>query len=160
MDLDPRTDLSFTRHLAAPRSVIWECWTRPEHIVAFFVPKPHRVTHCEIDLRVGGKFNTTFDVDGTEMANNGVYLEVIEGRKLVFTDAYAEDWKPAPDPFMTAILLLEDAGDGGTTYTAIARHRSAETRETHEKMGFHDGWGTVADQVEEYARGLVRARAG
>ena len=61
------------------------------------------------------------------MDNQGVYLEVVPGEKLVFTDAYTEGWKPAPEPFMTAILLLADAPGGGTTYTAIARHRNPET---------------------------------
>lgn len=155
MDLDPKTDLSFTRVLKAPRRLIWECWTTPRHIREFFVPRPHRVTACEIDLRVGGRFDTTFDVEGKVMENRGVFLEVVEGEKLVFTDTYTEGWKPAPDPFMTAILLLSDAEGGGTTYTAIARHRSAEARKTHEEMGFFDGWGTVADQLEDYARTLA-----
>lgn len=156
MDLDPETDLSFTRTLRAPRALVWECWTSPEHIPHFFIPRPHKVTSCEIDLRPGGQFETTFDVDGNKMENKGVYLEVIDGKKLVFTDTYTEGWKPAADPFMTAILLLEDAPDGGTTYTAIARHRSPETRKTHEDMGFFSGWGTVADQLEEYAATLPR----
>lgn len=156
MNLDPTTDLSFTRHLKAPRALLWECWTTPEHLKHFFVPKPHRVTECEIDLRVGGRFNTTFDVDGNVMKNDGVYLEVVEGEKLVFTDAYSEGWKPTPEPFMTAIILMEDAPDGGTTYTAIARHRSTDARAQHEAMGFFDGWGTVVDQLEAYARGLGR----
>lgn len=154
MKLDPKTDLSFTRTIAAPRMVLWECWTTPAHIKHFFVPKPHRVTECEIDLRTGGKFNTSFDVDGQVMKNHGVYLEVVEGRKLVFTDAYTEGWKPAADPFMTAIVLFDDAEGGATTYTAIARHRSSEARQSHEDMGFFSGWGTVADQLAEYAKGL------
>ena len=156
MDLDPETDLSFIRTLAVPRSLVWECWTSPEHIPHFFVPRPHRVTACDISLRVGGRFNTTFEVDGNEMDNHGVFLELIPDEKLVFTDSYTEGWKPAPDPFMTAILLLSDAPGGGTTYTAIARHRSAESRQTHEEMGFYGGWGTVVDQLEEYARGLLK----
>ena len=154
MDLDPETDLSFTRVLKAPRRLVWECWTTPRHIRAFFVPRPHEVTECEIDLRVGGRFNTTFRVDGAAMRNDGVFLEVVDGDKLVFTDTYTEGWKPAPDPFTTASLLLSDAADGGTTYPAIARHRSPESRKTHEDMGFHSGWGTVADQLEEYAATL------
>ncbi|HRV63550.1 MAG TPA: SRPBCC family protein [Albidovulum sp.] len=156
MDLDPKTDLHFTRSLAVPRALVWECWTSPEHIPHFFVPRPHRVTACDIDLRVGGRFNTTFEVEGKEMQNNGVYLEVVPQEKLVFTDAYSEGWKPAPDPFMTAILILSDARDGGTTYTAIARHRNAETAETHKAMGFYDGWGTVVTQLEDYAKGLMK----
>ena len=154
-DLDPNTDLSFTRTLAAPRHLIWDCWTMPEHIPQFFIPAPNRVTAVEIDLRVGGRFNTTFDVDGTVMDNKGVYLEVVPGEKLVFTDTYTEGWKPAAEPFMTAILLLADAAGGGTTYTAIARHRSAEACKTHRDMGFFDGWGTVASQLDAYARTLM-----
>ena len=154
MTLDPDTDLTLTRTLKAPRRLIWECWTTPRHVMQFFVPKPHRVTACEIDLRVGGRFNTTFDVGGNEMKNDGVFLEVVDGEKLVFTDTYTEGWKPAPDPFMTAILIFADAEGGGTTYTAIARHRSPESRQTHEDMGFFDGWGTVADQLDDYARSL------
>ncbi len=156
MNLDPKTDLSFTRTLAVPRALVWECWTSAEHIPHFFVPRPHRVTACDIDLRVGGRFNTTFDVDGTLMENNGVYLEVVPQEKLVFTDTYTEGWKPAPEPFMTAILLLADTPDGGTSYTAIARHRAPETRAQHEEMGFFDGWGTVVTQLEDYAKGLKR----
>lgn len=156
MILDPKTDLSFTRTLAAPRQLLWECWTTPAHIKHFFVPRPHSVSSCEIDLRVGGRFNTTFNVEGNEMQNLGVYLEVIEGEKLVFTDAYSEGWKPAADPFMTAILEFADDGAGGTRYTATARHRSAEAKAQHEQMGFFDGWGTVATQLEDYAKSLAR----
>lgn len=154
MNLDPATDLSLTRYLKAPRSVLWECWTTPEHIKNFFVPRPHKIVSCEIDLRVGGKFNTVMDVDGQQMDNKGVYLEIVDQEKLVFTDAYSENWKPAPDPFMTAIVTFEDHEDGTTKYTAIARHRSTESKKTHEDMGFHDGWGTVVQQLEEYAQSL------
>lgn len=139
-----------------PRALVWDCWTTPAHIRQFFVPRPHTVTACEIDLRVGGRFNTSFDVEGAEMHNKGVYLELIPQEKLVFTDTYTEGWKPAPDPFMTAILLFSDAPDGGTTYTAIARHRTPEICKTHEDMGFFGGWGTAAQQLEDYAKGLMK----
>ncbi len=153
-DLDPDLDLVLSREMAVPRALIFECWTQERHIPHFFVPKPHKVTSCKIDLRVGGAFNTTFDVDGNEMENNGVWLEIVPNEKLVFTDTYSEGWKPAPEPFMTAILLLEDLGAGRTKYTAIARHRSKETAESHKAMGFYDGWGTVVTQLEDYAKGL------
>ncbi|WGW05239.1 SRPBCC family protein [Tropicibacter oceani] len=154
MDLDPNTDLSFTRTLPIAPALVWDCWTTPAHIKHFFVPKPHSIKSCDIDLRVGGRFNTVMVVNGQEMPNSGVYLEVIPGQRLVFTDAYTEGWKPAPDPFMTAILDLKPDGKGGTIYTATARHRSTETREAHENMGFYDGWGTVVDQLVDYARTL------
>lgn len=154
MILDPALDLSLTREIALPPAVLFACWTQSQHIPQFFVPKPHRVVACHIDLRVGGAFNTTFDVDGAVMQNNGVWLEIVPDKKLVFTDAYTEGWKPAPEPFMTAIITLDDLGDNRSRYTAIARHRSAEAAETHRQMGFYQGWGTVVDQLEAYARGL------
>lgn len=154
MNLDPATDLSFTRTLTAPRAAVWAAWTQPQHIRQFFVPAPHTVTACEIDLRVGGRFDTVFEVEGQSMTNSGVYLELIEGERLVFTDAYTEGWKPAPDPFMTAIIDLADAQDGGTLYTATARHRSIEACERHKAMGFYEGWGQVVDQLDAYASTL------
>ncbi len=154
IELDPETDLSFTRTLAAPRALVWECWTDPRHIPHFFIPKPHKVTAVEIDLRIGGRFDTRFEVEGNSITNRGVYLEIVPQDKLVFTDAFSEGWKPAPEPFMTAILLLADAPEGGTLYTAIARHRNPDSRKTHENMGFYEGWGTVASQLEAYAQGL------
>ena len=153
-DLNPATDLCFTRTLAVPRHLVWECWTDARHIPHFFVPKPHKVTAVDIDLRVGGRFNTSFDVQGIVMHNHGVYLEVVPNEQLVLTDTYTEWWRPAPDPFMTAILLLADAPDSGTIYTAIARHRSPDARKAHEDMGFFDGWGTVVTQLADYAKGL------
>lgn len=154
MTIDPDFDLVLTRDIAAPREVLFECWTSAKHIPHFFVPKPHKVVACTLDLRVGGAFNTTFDVDGTIMENKGVWLEVIPDEKLVFTDTYTEGWKPSPEPFMTAILTFEDIGNGRTRYTAVARHRNKDAAETHKQMGFYDGWGTVVDQLEAYARGL------
>ena len=155
MELVPETDLVLDREIAAPRDLIYTCWTTPEHLVHWFVPKPHRVTACRLDVRVGGACNTTFEVDGNLMENNGVYLEVIPNEKLVFTDTYTEGWKPAAEPFMTAIVTFEDAGPGRTRYRAVARHRNAEAARAHADMGFHDGWGTVATQLEAYARGLM-----
>ena len=154
MTLDPELDLILTREINAPREVLYKCWTTTEHLVHWFVPKPHRVTACVLDVRPGGKCNTTFDVDGTVMENNGVYLEVVPNEKLVFTDTYPEGWKPNPEPFMTAILTFEDIGGGRTRYTAVARHRSKDAAKTHLDMGFHDGWGTVVDQLEAYAQGV------
>ncbi|NNF90493.1 MAG: SRPBCC family protein [Boseongicola sp.] len=154
MNLNPETDLTFTRTLNAPRSLLWECWTTPKHITQFFMPKPHSLDACDLDLRVGGRFNTTMNIDGNQIQNTGVFLEIVDRKRLVFTDGYSEGWAPAADPFMTAIVDFEDDPDGGTIYTATARHRSPEARQTHEDMGFFDGWGTVATQLEEYAQSL------
>ena len=120
----------------------------------WFVPKPHKVVACTLDVRAGGACSTTFDIDGTLVENNGVYLEVIPNEKIVFTDTYTAGWKPAAEPFMTAIVTFDDLGAARTRYTAVARHRNAVLAKTHADMGFFTGWGIVADQLEAYAQGL------
>ncbi|RWP27770.1 MAG: hypothetical protein EOR03_29950 [Mesorhizobium sp.] len=63
-------------------------------------------------------------------------------------------WEPSEKPFMTVVLTFEDEGEGKTRYIARVAHWSAADREEHEKMGFHQGWGQCADQLEEVARRL------
>jgi uncharacterized protein YndB with AHSA1/START domain len=46
---------------------------------------------------------------------------------------------------------------GGTLYRASAKHWSAADHEEHEKMGFHEGWGKAADQLEALAKTLNKA---
>jgi uncharacterized protein YndB with AHSA1/START domain len=156
MDIDPERDLILERTLNAPRDIVWECWTSEQHLPHWFVPKPHKVVACSLDLRPGGACNTTFDVDGNIMENEGVYLDVVEGEKLVFTDTYTAGWKPKAEPFMTAIITFADAGDGKTAYRAVVRHRTKEAADQHRAMGFFDGWGTMTDQLNAYAEALSR----
>ncbi len=77
MTLDPDTDLKLERVVDAPRDLLWLCWTTPEHIKNFFIPVPHKVTECDLDLRVGGRFNTVFEVDGQRMDNRVCFSKSI-----------------------------------------------------------------------------------
>jgi uncharacterized protein YndB with AHSA1/START domain len=77
----------------------------------------------------------------------------ISDRELVLTsiiDAPSEKlfraWEPSEKPFMTVILTFENEGKK-TRYTARVRHWTVADRETHEEMGFHQGWGQCADQL-------------
>jgi uncharacterized protein YndB with AHSA1/START domain len=148
-------ELVLTRILNAPRRNVFRCWTEPALMKQWFAPRPFTTTVAEMELRPGGKSLIVMrDPQGNEMPNPGVVLEVVENERLVFTDAYTHAWQPSPKPFMTAILTFEDAGPGKTRYTARALHWSVEDREAHEKMGFHEGWGLCAQQLEEVAAKL------
>jgi uncharacterized protein YndB with AHSA1/START domain len=147
-------ELVLTRLIDVPRAKLWRCWTEPELVKQWFTPPPFTVPHAEMDVRVGGKSRITMrGPDGKDMMIPGTYLEVVKNEKLVFTDAYTGDWEPGEKPFMTAIVTFADE-NGQTRYTAVARHWSVEDRETHEKMGFHTGWGIAADQMTALAKKL------
>lgn len=148
--------LLLSRRLPVPRQLVWRAWTTPELLKEWFCPRPYGVDRCEIDLRAGGRFYThMFGPDGWGSDNDGSFLEVVPLQRLTFTDLLLADWAPAASPMLgfTASVLLEDA-PGGTKYTAIARHSSAEARARHAKMGFHEGWGTATDQLVEAVKRL------
>jgi uncharacterized protein YndB with AHSA1/START domain len=140
-------ELVLTRLIDAPREKLYRAWTDPELLKEWFAPLPYTTPVAELDVRPGGaNLIVMRDPQGNDMPNRGVYLEVVENERLVFTDAYTEAWVPSPKPFMTVILTFEDEG-GKTRYTARARHWTVADREAHEKMGFHVGWGLCADQL-------------
>lgn len=147
-------ELVLTRIIEATPDRIFKAWTDPEILKQWFVPRPWSVSHAELDVRPGGSNLIVMrDPEGNEYPNRGVYLEVVENERLVFTDAYTKAWEPSEKPFMTGIVTLEDLGDGRTRYTAKALHWTAADREAHEKMGFHEGWGKCADQLAELLAG-------
>ncbi len=145
-------NLKITRILKAKRATIWRCWTDPELLKPWFVPKPHSIKEVKIDLRPGGRFFTLMNVGGSDYPNDGSYLQVVPQEKLVFTDMMLADFQPVDKPGLgfTATLTFEDHPEG-TAYTAVARHRTPEDSAKHEAMGFTEGWGTVATQLEAFA---------
>lgn len=161
---DDRLDLVLTRTVDVPRALVWEAWTNPKHVKKWFAPAPWTTVDCEIDLRPGGVFRTVMrSPEGQDFPNVGCFLELVERRKLIWTDALAPGYRPALPSghsgscapfFFTAIITLEDHG-GGTKYTARVLHKDATDRKTHEEMGFFDGWGQCLEQLVEVVKKLA-----
>ena len=149
--MNPAHELSFELILNAPKEKLYRGWTEPELMKQWFAPKPWTTPKIDNDVRPGGKANVTMrSPEGQDFPNPGQYLELIPGRKIVFTDAFLGDWVPKDGaPFFVGIVELEDAGPGKTKYTARARHWTAEAKAQHEQMGFVPGWTMCARQLEE-----------
>jgi uncharacterized protein YndB with AHSA1/START domain len=140
-------DLILTRIIDAPRAKVFKAWTEPELLKKWFAPAPLTTPVVETDVRPGGSSLIVMrGPDGSEFPNRGVYLEVVENERLVFTNAYTKAWEPSEKPFVTVVLTFEDKGLG-TRYAALVRHWSVADREAHEKMGFHTGWAICTEQL-------------
>jgi len=160
-----KLDLVLERTIDAPVDLVWAAYTNPEHLKQWFAPKPYQITDCDLDLKPGGIFRIRMQGPNgfdTGHGNAGCVLEVIEGKKLAWTSALGPQFRPAEmategceSLAMTAVITFADAGGGKTAYKAVALHATEADREKHEQMGFHDGWGTVAGQLEEFAQGLA-----
>ncbi len=147
IQINPDLDLLFEREIDVPTELVWAAWTQPEHLKKWFTPAPWKTVDCEIELKAGGIFRTVMlSPEGQEMNNVGCYLEIIENRKLVFTDTLLPGFRPSENPFFTAIVIFEPT-KLGTKYVAIARHGKAETCKQHKDMGFFEGWGAALDQL-------------
>jgi uncharacterized protein YndB with AHSA1/START domain len=152
---DPALDLVLERDIDVPRELVWKAWTTPEHVMRWFAPEPWSVSECVIDLRPGGVFRTVMrSPEGEEFPGDGCVLEVVPNERLVWTDALLPGYRPASEPFFTAVIELRDSGSG-TRYVATAIHRDREGRERHEAMGFHDGWGKALDQLVALVRSTM-----
>ncbi len=140
-------ELILTRVIAASRERLFKAWTT--RFQEWWGPHGMTTPFCEMDLRPGGIFRTVMRApDGAEYPTKGVFLEVVENERIVFTDAFEPGWQPTPDAFFTAITTFEALPGGKTRYTARALHWTAAHRGQHEQMGFHQGWGESLDWLE------------
>lgn len=148
----PELDLTVSRIIKAPRSVVWKAWADPASFEQWWVPAPEICRVQDMDLRPGGAFRTEISQDAREFGPHitGCFLVVDELERIVFTDALVAGWRPSEVPFVTAVITMQDHPQG-TDYTATAMHRNVADRDQHEKLGFHDGWGTVLRQLAELA---------
>ncbi|KPF88221.1 polyketide cyclase [alpha proteobacterium AAP38] len=147
-------DLGITRILDVPRDLVWKAWTSPEHLKQWWCPRPWQTVEVRMDLRPGGEFYTRMEgPDGGVSDNPGIFLLIEEGKRLVFTNMMAPEFRPVTPGFVafTADITFEDHL-GGTRYTARAMHQTPEGAASHAEMGFYDGWSTVVDQLLEAAK--------
>jgi uncharacterized protein YndB with AHSA1/START domain len=151
MTFDPDLDLAISRVIKAPRQAIWSAWTGPRKLEQWWVPAPAVCKVVELKVAPGGAFVTRISEGGGDFAPHldACFLAAEEGRRIVFTNALTGGWRPAEQPFMTAIVTLSDHPDG-TDYAAHVMHKSPADRAMHAELGFYDGWGTVIGQLADF----------
>lgn len=151
---DSATDMSLSRMIDAPRSLVWKVWTEAEHLKRWWCPRPWVVTDCRLDPRAGGElFAAMRGPDGKAHDVHACFLEVRDQEKLVWTELMTAGFRPVPTPpfGFVAVVTLEDFGPR-TRYSVRAMHTDAVARQRHEEMGFYEGWATALEQmVEEIA---------
>src|SRR5207245_8235218 len=81
-------ELYITRIFNAPRSLVFRAWIEPAHLAHWWGPKGFTTLSCDMDVRPGGTwFRLMRAPDGSEHRKRGVYREIVEPDRLVFTDA-------------------------------------------------------------------------
>jgi uncharacterized protein YndB with AHSA1/START domain len=150
------TDVQMTRLFAAPRQLVFEAMTRPEHVKQWWgrLGEGYSVPICEIDLRVGGAWRFVNRHPRGEVVFYGEYREIVPPERLVFTEIFAEH--PDTVSVVTAVFSEER---GQTRLTVIARYPSREVRDIVLGSGMEHGAAISYDRLEDLVVGLSRGGA-
>ncbi len=144
-------EIAMTRVIDAPRRLVFEAWTSPEHLPKWMLgPSGWTMPVCEVDLKPGGAWHFVWRrSDGTEMGMHGVYREIAPPERLVHTEVWGGDW---PETLNTLILSEED---GKTTMTLTVLYPSKEARDRALKTGMKDGVSESFDRLAEHLRTMA-----
>jgi uncharacterized protein YndB with AHSA1/START domain len=146
-------EVVLTRRFAAPRSLVFEAWTRPELLKRWFGRKGWTLPVCEVDLRVGGAWRYVMrGPDGREMGMRGVYREIAAPERLVYTEAF-DDY-----PGESVVTGVFEESDGWTLMTHTVLCESQQIRDAILATGMEKGAGETYDRLEELLATLVAPR--
>lgn len=137
-------EIVIVRTYDAPARLLFEAWSKPEHVMKWFGPKGWPLTLCEMDFRPGGAFR--FAMTGASGVQNppfgGTYREIEPGRRIVYDNGFLA---PGSERMLITVTFEEVAGR--TTLTVHTLFSSVEARDEHLRLGFTQRFGSALDQL-------------
>ena len=137
-------EFTITRVFNAPRELVFKAWTEPAQLAAWYGPRgvSTPIESIELDLRPGGRWRARMvrDDDGTEFPVGGVYREVVEPERLVFT------W--ALDRLGSESLVTITFADHGDK-TEMTFHQAGFAT-GDESTGVADGWQSAFERLTDH----------
>ena len=114
-----------TREFDAPRELVWLCYSRPELVRRWYGLPDWKMTVCEMDFRVGGKWRfVTVSPEGYEMGSQGEYTAIVRPERIEQTEYYDDDWTKGGSE--NSVVFTEK--DGRTITTLTVTYSSPEAR--------------------------------
>ena len=146
-------EILMTRVFDAPRRLVFDAYTKPEHLVHWWGLRGSTLTVCVVDCRPGGAWRFVVrEADGRENKFKGVYREVTPPERLVATECYDEPAAGCPE-WLSTVTFEEH--DGKTTVTSRILHKSVENRDGHLHSGMERGANECLNRLVEYLEGLL-----
>jgi uncharacterized protein YndB with AHSA1/START domain len=124
-------ELILSREFAAPRNLVWQAWTDPQHVGQWWGPDGFTVTTHEIDFRPGGVWRLIMHgPDWTDWDNHMAFIEVVPQERLFYNHGSAAD---DPGTFQVTVTFADSAG--GTTVTMRTLMPTVEASEQAKAFG-------------------------
>ncbi len=154
--MNARTDAAPARHALeisrvfdAPPALVFRLWSDPTHLLRWWGPKDFTATSQLFEFRAGGAYrHTIHSPDGKSHGMSGVFREIIEPERIVFTFTWDEDGgTPDNETLVTVTIAAEGAGTRLTFRQEP--FATAESRDSHA-----EGWGECLDRLGAYLAAL------
>ncbi len=138
-------ELSMERVLDAPRNLVFDAWSTPQHLAHWWGPKGFTLPSCTVEFHAGGAFRFVFrGPDGTDYPFVGKYLEVARPERIVFKG-----------------VIHNTPGQEVLTTVTFEEHRGKTTLRVHQTYSFEsdatrgarEGWTQTLDRLAEYLAG-------
>src|SRR5258708_36107401 len=137
-------EIVMTRVFDAPRTLVWDAFTKPELLKRWFGPRGWSLAVCEVDLRVGGGFRFVLrGPDRRDMGMRGVYREIVPPERSVHMESF-DDY---PGESQVTGVFIEQGGK--TTLTATVLYPSKEVCDAVIKSGMDHGAAESYDKLAE-----------
>jgi uncharacterized protein YndB with AHSA1/START domain len=143
-------ELVITRTIHAPRELVFDAWTKPEHLEQWQgAPAGFTVTEHQVDLRPGGSFRLCMrSADGVDHRLQGEYREVVPPEKLVFSHSWLDrTGRPTKETLVTLTFVAR----GNKTELTLKQtgYPSVQARDGH-----NGGWNSTFDRFTDYLASL------
>lgn len=145
-------EIQLVREFRAPRPLVFEAWTRPEHVKQWWDPSGRPLAICEIDLRPGGVFRfVNASGQGPGHTFSGTYREITPPERLVFAS-------PAPDGSDSLGILEFEERAGQTRLTLTLRAPSKQARDAMLEMRIDAGTARTLENLADYLAQRLQTR--
>jgi uncharacterized protein YndB with AHSA1/START domain len=143
------------RVVHAPRSLVFDAFTKPEHLKRWMKPFTLTMVVCECDLRVGGGWRMVYRTpDGQEFGFHGEFREIVRPERIVRTFVF----ETFPDQEALETLALDET-DGRTMITTLTVHKTIHGRDGHLAHGMEAGMTDGYAQLDELLAAMLGAGA-
>jgi uncharacterized protein YndB with AHSA1/START domain len=140
--------LEITRVFNAPRELVYNVWTDPEHIVHWWGPNGFTNTIRSMDLRAGGVWELVMHgPDGVDYPNKIEFIEVVKPERLVYKHRGEKGFEPVN---FHVTILFEDQGDKTKLTMRMVFESAEELRRVNEKYGAIEGAYQMMDRFDNY----------
>ncbi|MGC1687732.1 MAG: SRPBCC domain-containing protein [Candidatus Acidiferrales bacterium] len=148
-------EVKFTRVFDAPRGLVFKAWTDPKHVAQWWGPTGFTNPRCELDVRPGGAIRIDMrGPDGTVYPMSGVYQEIVEPERLVFTSIALDE---AGNPLfenLNTVTFAEHAGK--TTITLQTRVMKSTDKALQYLNGMEIGWSMTLDRLKAHIMKMAK----